>query len=100
PPPPYSPFIPYTTLFRSKVMLSLRERKIPPSLHFNRANPRIDFDNGPFYVNTRLTRWAVRAGQQRFAAINSLGYSGTNCHVVVGDRKSTRLNSSHDQISY
>lgn len=39
-----------------KTILALKHRQIPPSLHFEEPNPRIDFANGPFYVNTTLYR--------------------------------------------
>ncbi|MCP4710827.1 MAG: polyketide synthase, partial [Planctomycetes bacterium] len=36
-----------------KVLLSLQYQQIPPSLHYQSGNPNIDFENSPFYVNTR-----------------------------------------------
>src|SRR5262249_36956881 len=35
-----------------KTALALKRHLIPPSLNFERANPQIDFDNSPFFVNT------------------------------------------------
>ena len=49
-----------------KTVLSLEHQQIPPSLHFSRPNPLIDFAGSPFYVNTRLSNWettASRAGR-------------------------------------
>ncbi len=65
-----------------KTVLVLKHRLIPPSLHFQKGNPRIDFDNSPFYVNTRLrapgnTPFPFRAG------VSSFGIGGTNAHVVM-----------------
>src|SRR5581483_8684708 len=37
-----------------KTTLALEHKMLPPSLHF-RHNPRLDFANSPFYVNTELT---------------------------------------------
>ncbi|HVU66012.1 MAG TPA: SDR family oxidoreductase, partial [Ktedonobacteraceae bacterium] len=65
-----------------KTALALHHREIPPSLHFTRANPEIDFAHSPFYVNTRLTPWERREGVRR-AGLNSLGMGGTNVHVVL-----------------
>jgi acyl transferase domain-containing protein/acyl carrier protein len=65
-----------------KTVLALRHRMLPPSLHFERPNPRIDFADSPFYVNVRLEPW--RAGSTpRRAAVTSLGLGGTNAHVVL-----------------
>lgn len=66
-----------------KVLLSLEHRKIPPSLHFHKANPHIDFAGSPFYVPTRVAEWAVAKGHQRMAAVSSFGFSGTNAHLVI-----------------
>jgi rhizoxin synthesis polyketide synthase/nonribosomal peptide synthetase RhiB len=66
-----------------KVLLSLRHRQIPPSLHLRKANPRIRFEDSPFYVNTALRSWDVERGELRRAAVSSFGFSGTNAHLVV-----------------
>ncbi len=66
-----------------KVLLSLRRKRIPPSLHYRTGNPDIDFDNGPFYVNTRLAPWEAAPGEARLAAVSSFGFSGTNAHLVI-----------------
>jgi acyl transferase domain-containing protein/acyl carrier protein len=65
-----------------KVVQSLEHEVIPPTLHFQEANPQIDFSNSPFFVNTELRPWR-RNGRPRRAGVNSLGIGGTNVHVVV-----------------
>ncbi|WP_447980425.1 SDR family NAD(P)-dependent oxidoreductase [Candidatus Nitrospira bockiana] len=65
-----------------KTVLALYHRRIPPSLHFTRANPQIDFENSPFYVNTTLSEWET-AGTPRRAGVSSFGLGGTNAHVVL-----------------
>ncbi|MBW8805286.1 MAG: SDR family NAD(P)-dependent oxidoreductase [Catenulisporales bacterium] len=66
-----------------KTALSLTDQVIPPSLHYTAPNPRIDFENSPFYVNTALTPWRTRDGRPAIAGLNSLGMGGTNVHLVV-----------------
>ncbi|MEO8034321.1 MAG: beta-ketoacyl synthase N-terminal-like domain-containing protein [Acidobacteriota bacterium] len=66
-----------------KLLLSLRHRQIPPSLHFEKANPAIDFDSGPFYVNTELKDWNAGGDGIRRAAVSSFGFGGTNAHLIV-----------------
>ncbi|WP_186019656.1 SDR family NAD(P)-dependent oxidoreductase [Burkholderia gladioli] len=68
-----------------KLLLSLRHRQIPPSLHFEQGNPQIDFEHSAFRVNTALTDWDVPPGRTRLAAISSFGFSGTNAHAVIGE---------------
>src|SRR3712207_8385406 len=72
--PPRSTLFPYTTLFRS---LERRER------------PRLDSDG-----------LARRVGELRLRLLRGLGHVVDDLVDLVGDRKSTRLNSSHANISY
>ncbi len=39
-----------------KTVLALKHKCLPPSLNFQAPNPKIDFANSPFYVNTCLSR--------------------------------------------
>ncbi len=65
-----------------KTVLALENREIPPSLHFEAPNPRIDLASAPVYVNTALTPWPA-GNVPRRAGVNSFGLGGTNAHVVV-----------------
>ncbi|MGZ3457429.1 MAG: type I polyketide synthase, partial [Archangium sp.] len=64
-----------------KTVLALQHRQLPPSLHFQRPNPRIDFDSSPFYVNTQLRPWL--SSGPRLAGVSSFGMGGTNAHLVL-----------------
>ncbi|HEX6719483.1 MAG TPA: type I polyketide synthase, partial [Pyrinomonadaceae bacterium] len=65
-----------------KTVLALKNRQIPPSLHFQQPNPAIDFENSPFYVNSKLTDWTSN-GAPRRAGVSSFGIGGTNAHAIV-----------------
>jgi len=65
-----------------KTVWALKNKQIPPSLHFEQANPEIDFENSPFYVNTKLMEWRAAGGPRR-AGVSSFGIGGTNAHVVL-----------------
>ncbi|RKI15449.1 amino acid adenylation domain-containing protein, partial [Corallococcus praedator] len=65
-----------------KAALALHHGEIPPSLHFEKANPQIDFDAGPFFVNTTLRPWPAGETPRR-AAVSSFGVGGTNAHAVL-----------------
>jgi acyl transferase domain-containing protein len=65
-----------------KTVLMLKHKQIPPSLHFKRPNPNIDFENSPFYVSTELAPWQVQ-GFPRRAGVNALGIGGTNVHAIL-----------------
>lgn len=66
-----------------KTILALKHKVLPPSLHFEKSNPRIDFANSPFYVNTKLTEWHQRHGNPRRAGVSAFGMGGTNAHVIL-----------------
>src|SRR5688572_32099358 len=84
--PPRSTLFPYTTLFRS------RAEVVDGGIfhHLGRAGVGIDFDFGDM-----ATVW-IGAGHG-FGDMADIERSG---RAVRQDRKSTRLNSSHSQISY
>lgn len=65
-----------------KTVLALQHKQIPPTLHFEQANPEIDFAHSPFYVNTQLRDWPTN-GTPRRAGVSSFGIGGTNAHVIV-----------------
>ncbi|MCX6046450.1 MAG: type I polyketide synthase [Chloroflexi bacterium] len=65
-----------------KTVLALHHRQLPPSLHFTRPNPEIDFAATPLYVNTTLKAWETERLPRR-AGVSSFGIGGTNAHVVL-----------------
>jgi amino acid adenylation domain-containing protein len=66
-----------------KTALALYHRKLPPSLHFEKPNPNIDFTSTPFFVQTKLTDWTSTEGTPRRAGVSSFGVGGTNAHLVL-----------------
>ena len=65
-----------------KTVLALRHRQIPPTLHFERPNPQIDFRSTPFYVNGELREMSGN-GKPLLAGVSSFGIGGTNVHIVL-----------------
>ncbi|MDA5282550.1 type I polyketide synthase [Streptomyces sp. Isolate_45] len=65
-----------------KAVQTLRHAELPPTLHFERPNPAIDFDAGPFYVNTLRRPWPASDTPRR-AGVSSFGIGGTNAHVIL-----------------
>lgn len=84
-----------------KTALAVHEGVLPPSINFTRPNPRIDFSNSPFYVNTELRTWPVSEGPRR-AGVSAFGVGGTNAHVVLEqapERQTTGLKRSHSLLT-
>ena len=65
-----------------KVAMSLFHSEIPPSIHFERPNPAIDFAGTGFRVATERESWLAN-GQPRRGAVSSFGIGGTNVHAVL-----------------
>lgn len=65
-----------------KAVLAIRNRKIPPTVHFSQPNPKINFSGGPFYVNNIVIDLKDRPAALR-AGISSFGIGGTNAHVII-----------------
>lgn len=65
-----------------KTVLTLERGQIPPTLNFERPNPQLELDAGPFRVCTELEEWG-RGDRPRRAGVSSFGIGGTNAHVVL-----------------
>lgn len=65
-----------------KTALALEHELLPPSLHVDAPNPKIDFAGSPFTINTAATPWRRGAAPRR-AGVSSFGVGGTNAHVIV-----------------
>ncbi len=65
-----------------KTALSLKHRRIPPSLHFREPNPEIPFDDLHLRVATTLSPWPSSEGPA-MAGVNAFGFGGSNAHVIL-----------------
>ncbi|HXH41802.1 MAG TPA: polyketide synthase, partial [Thermoanaerobaculia bacterium] len=72
-----------------KILLALQNRKLPPTINFERLNEHIHLTDSPFYVNTRLQEWELQGAARRQAAISSFSFSGTNVHLVISEHPQT-----------
>src|SRR5206468_7448025 len=89
-PPPTSPLFPYTTLFRSlRPPGCARSPASSAEQRASKQSPRVS-------STLRSTIWPPRSARFQSPA----GTTSRATLLLVSDRKSTRLNSSHDQISY
>lgn len=77
----------------TKVLLQMKYRQLVPSIHSQRTNANIDFDQTPFVVQQKLGDWerpaveidGVMIEAPRIAGISSFGAGGSNAHVVIGE---------------
>src|SRR5205085_12198827 len=95
PRPPTSTLFPYTTLFRSALAMFAATFGVEPdqARRHLEPTPREAFDEGAAWA--RANAATVRMLRTSPQAIEEGAY-----RLKPADRKSTRLNSSHSQISY
>ncbi len=65
-----------------KVILSLKHKQIPPTIHQKQANPNIDFDG----INVNVVKQMTTLEQQNrplIMGVNSFGFGGTNAHTIL-----------------
>src|SRR3712207_7162501 len=87
--PPRSTLFPYTTLFRS-LGVELAAQK--PGVRLPRQLDHLD--------EAAVHRDAAEHESGAFELLTELGVELVSVPVALADRKSTRLNSSHANISY
>ncbi|HEY9261254.1 non-ribosomal peptide synthetase/type I polyketide synthase, partial [Chitinophaga sp.] len=76
-----------------KTVLALQHRQLPPSLHFSSPNPKISFEESPFYVNTQLREWHSDKYPLR-AGVSSFGIGGTNAHVILEEAPAPNVSTA------
>jgi acyl transferase domain-containing protein/acyl carrier protein len=65
-----------------KLVMALRHRQIPASLHVTSLTPAIAWDRLPVRVSTRLHDWQPVNGR-RIAGVSGFGFSGMNAHILI-----------------
>lgn len=73
-----------------KTILCLYHKALVPTVHFQKANPklRMDTDSSPFFIQPTGAPWDGIAPSKsttgrRVAGVSSFGIGGTNCHIVL-----------------
>ncbi|MGD6960818.1 alpha/beta fold hydrolase [Fictibacillus phosphorivorans] len=71
-----------------KVIMSLKNNKLPASLHCKEINPYIQLKNSPFSILTETIPWNhLKDGEgkkiPRRAGVSSFGIGGVNAHIVL-----------------
>ncbi|KAI0383929.1 putative polyketide synthase [Hypomontagnella monticulosa] len=77
-----------------KAVLVLEKGLIPPNANFEEVNPSIDVASLNLKFPEKCHPWPT-AGLRR-VSINSFGYGGANCHIVLDDARNYMLLRSLD----
>lgn len=83
-----------------KVLLALRHKKLPASLHINEVNPFINLNNSPFYLVRETSHWPTPDDTTpRRAGVSSFGFGGTNAHVILEEyRQTTSVDKVEERV--
>src|SRR3712207_9097584 len=96
--PPRSTLFPYTTLFRSRIselgLIEMTRKRTRESLLHNLTEP-CSYCEGKGYTKSRQT-----VAYELLRELRRQGDLIESDTIIIEDRKSTRLNSSHANISY
>ncbi|NKZ03438.1 type I polyketide synthase [Actinomadura latina] len=67
-----------------KTALCLRHEERVPTVNFVEPNPRLEIGKTPFRVDAATIAWP-RSDRPRIAGVNSLGFGGTNAHLILAE---------------
>ncbi|MFJ9668044.1 beta-ketoacyl synthase N-terminal-like domain-containing protein [Streptomyces sp. NPDC101219] len=79
-----------------KALLAVRHGTVPPTLHCETPNPRLDLDDSPFALAAEARDWPL-PGRPRVAGVSSFGFGGTNAHVVVAEAPPAQLDAAGER---
>ncbi len=65
-----------------KAALALKHASLPASINYEKPNALIEFDQTPFYVNTKTSKLNCKS-ETVFAGITSTGMGGSNVHMIL-----------------
>jgi polyketide synthase PksN len=71
-----------------KILLAMKHKILPSSLHLQERNPYVQLEDSPFYLLDRARPWVRlkdEAGVElpRRAGVSSFGFGGVNAHVLL-----------------
>ena len=66
----------------TKMVLALRHRQVPPTLHADSVNPNLRLEHSPFVLHRALGPWP---SGPRVACVSSFGAGGANAHAILAE---------------
>ena len=72
-----------------KAALCLKHKLVPPNIHFNTPNPKLNYEEKSLMIPTEAIN--LPKGVKSFASVNSFGFGGTNAHAVLEEATSNSI---------
>ncbi len=67
-----------------KTALAIHHKILPPTLHCDEPNPKLEIEKSPFYINTETRPWIHNIlDTPRRAGVNAFGFGGINAHAIL-----------------
>lgn len=71
-----------------KLILSLKNKRIPPTINVNKVNDKIKINNTPLYIALGGKEWAIPYDDEgnellRAGGVSAFGFGGVNAHIVI-----------------
>ena len=91
-----------------KVVLMLKNKRIPKSLNMNIVNPIIELEDSPFVLVNESIKWErLKEEEPLRAGVSSFGLGGTNAHVLLEEyqeqedkKNDAKLNEEDDTFYF
>jgi len=80
-----------------KAVMALHHQCLPPTVNFDSPNPKIDFENTPFFMGKTLDEWQADEYPRR-AGVSCFGIGGTNAHVVLEEWPENGRQKTEDRV--
>lgn len=81
-----------------KVLLSFHNQTIVPHCNLMKVNGKIDLTKYPFKISSSPVFWQCQSEQKRYAALSSMGFGGTNAHLILEDYSNKKLPCEFDSV--
>ncbi len=78
-----------------KVIMSLQNHFIPPTLHYTKPNKKLELEQGHIVVNQEGYKW--NSDEPLRAGVSSFGIGGTNVHAILEEAPQQNQTSSKEQ---
>src|SRR5574343_1326746 len=78
-----------------KALLVLKHREVPPSIHLDAPNPKIDFASWNLHPVTESLPLIGAPGRPTIVGVNSFGFGGANAHVLLQEFSGVAVANSH-----
>jgi acyl transferase domain-containing protein/NAD(P)-dependent dehydrogenase (short-subunit alcohol dehydrogenase family) len=73
-----------------KTVLALYHKVLPPTLKADEADPALNIESSPLYLNTRTRPWVAPVGHPRRAGVSAFGFGGSNFHLVLEEHRTEK----------